>query len=114
MTEGVDSGMSFRTRFVCGGCWPALVAALLASAYLFFQMRESGYFGNSMYEGESGEWMVIIFPIMAGVIVGASALVLNAILLLAVRPQSKRNAFFIGVAALPVAVLAGIGIKCLL
>jgi len=114
MTDRAESGLSFRTRFVCGSCWPALVGALLASAYMFVQMRASGYFGNSMYEGEPGEWMVIMLPIMAGVLVGASALVVNALLLLVVRPQSKRNAFLIGVAALPVAVLAGIGIKCLL
>ncbi len=48
---------------------------------------------------------------MAGALVALSALTINAVVFLFVRPTSVRNAFLLGTVALPLAVLTGIGIK---
>jgi hypothetical protein len=99
---------------VFGSCWPAFVGFLAAFAYMFIQMHGAGYFGNLKYQHELGEWKVIMFPLMIGTLVGLSALGINAVLFAVVRPKSKPMTFLIGALALPVAVAAGIGLKCLL
>ena len=114
MTESEDRSLPYRTRFAFGACWAALVGFLFAFGYMFLQMHASGCFANPKYEHEPGEWAVIIFPIMIGTLVALSALGINAVLFAFVRPTTKGRAFLIGILALPGAVLAGLGIKCLL
>ena len=106
--------LPYRTRFMFGSCWPALVGFLIAFALLFIGMYGSGYFGSPKYDHEPGEWKVIMFPIMAGLLAGAGVLVVNGVLFVLVKPAAKRMAFFIGMLALPVGIVAGIGIMCLL
>lgn len=117
MTETEDRALPYRTRFVVGSCWPALAGFVMAFAYMFIQMHASGYFESPMseiYEGGPNGWVMIMFPIMIGLLVGVPVLVLNAILFLVVQPRSARTAFLVGIPAVPVGVLVGIGIKCLL
>lgn len=114
MNEPSDGALPYRTCFVFGSCWPALAGFFAAFGYMLIHMCRSGYFGNSMYEGEPGEWLAIIFPFMIGTLVGLSALGISAILFVVVRPRSRRTAVLIGLLVLPVAVAVGIGIKCLL
>jgi hypothetical protein len=114
MNDEPDNALSYRTRCTCGSCWPATAGAALGFAYMFINMHASGYFGNSMYESEPGAWMAIMFPLMIGLLVGAGILVVNSVLFAIVKPATKRMTFVIGMLALPVGIMAGIGIKCLL
>ena len=117
MTELETEAVPYRTRFVFGTCWPALAGFVLAFAYVFFHMHASGYFEcpmSEIYEGGPRGWVMIMFPFMIGILVGLPVLVINAILFLVIQPRSARNAFLIGIPVVPVGVLVGIGIKCLL
>ena len=113
-SETPQNGLSYGTRFVVGSCLPALIAFFGVFACATLRLYIAGYFGNPKHQNEPGEWVMIFFPVMAGAIVAVSALMINAILFAVFRPEKKRTVFFTGLLTLPVAVLGGIGLKCLM